>query len=147
MPSELFDLTPHLNRWLPWREVKECFWPGVGKRSNAINPALASIRNTAGIYCIAWEPIGEMPAPDEINVQYIGQTKNFKNRIAQFATSAGLRWDDRYSGHSAAWRWPQGKETKMKIAFFPLQGPHTDHMQTGHLFWYEALAIESFYLK
>lgn len=33
------------------------------------------------------------------------------------------------------------------IAFFPLSEPEADHMQTGRLFWYEALAINSYFVK
>ena len=83
MPSELFDLIPHKNRWFLWTDVEECFWPGRGGRSHAINPSLSSIRNAAGIYCIAWAPTGTVPTPEEPTVQYIGQTKNFKARMAQ----------------------------------------------------------------
>ena len=147
MPSELFDLLPHDNRWFPWTDVEECFWPGRGGRSNKINPRLASIKNAAGIYCIAWSPTGTVPTPDEPGLQYIGQTKNFKARMAQFASSAGIFWEERYDGHSAAWRWPQGETEKMMIAFFPLLEPESDHMLTGRLFWYEALAINSYFLK
>lgn len=147
MPSERFDLIPHENRWFPWTDVEECFWPGRGGRSHAINPSLASIRNAAGIYCVAWAPTGTIPIPDEQKVQYIGQTKNFKARMNQFASSAGIFWDDRYDGHSAAWRWPKGKTAKMMIAFFPLSEPEADHMQTGRLFWYEALAINLYFLR
>lgn len=146
MPSELFDLAPHDNRWFPWVEIAECFWPGRGRRSQTINPSLASIKNAAGIYCIAWAPISTIPAPDEANLQYVGQTKNFKARMAQFASSAGIFWDDRYAGHSAAWRWPQGETAQMQIAFFPIQ-PEPDHMLTGRLFWYEALAINAYFQK
>jgi hypothetical protein len=67
--------------------------------------------------------------------------------MAQFASSAGIFWDDRYDGHSAAWRWPQGETAKMMIAFFPLSESEADHMQTGRLFWYEALAINSYFVK
>lgn len=147
MPYERFDLTPHENRWFPWTDVEECFWPGRGGRSHAVNPSLASIRNAAGIYCVVWAPSGTIPTPDEQKVQYIGQTKNFKARMNQFASSAGIFWDDRYDGHSAAWRWPKGKTAKMMIAFFPLSEPEADHMQTGRLFWYEALAINLYFLR
>jgi len=147
MPSEQFDLIPYENRWFPWTDIKECFWPGRGGRSHAINPGLASIRNSAGIYCIAWAPAGTTPTPDEQKVQYIGQTKNFKARMGQFASSAGIFKIDRYDGHSAAWRWPKGKTEQMMLAFYPLSEPEADHMQTGRLFWYEALAINSYFLK
>lgn len=147
MPSELFDLNSHLDRWFHWAEIQECFWPGSGGRSHTINPGLASIRNSAGIYCVAWEPINALPKPNEKKVQYIGQTKNFKTRMSQFANSAGIFWDDRYDGHSAGWRWPQGKTEKMMIAFFPLYEAEAEHMRTGRLFWYEALAIHSYYLE
>ncbi|WP_133752698.1 hypothetical protein [Pseudomonas sp. LP_7_YM] len=80
-------------------------------------------------------------------MQYIGQTKNFKARMAQFASSAGIFWKDRYDGHSAAWRWPKGETAKMMISFFPLLESEADHMQSGRLFWYEALAINSYYLE
>jgi len=105
---------------------------------------LASIKNAAGIYCIAWAPISTIPSPDEANLQYVGQTKNFKARMAQFASSAGIFWDDRYAGHSAACRWPQGETAQMQIAFFQIQ-PELDHMLTGRLFWYEALAINAYF--
>ena len=147
MPTEIFDLNPHENRWFTWAEVGECFWPGKGCRSHDIDPSLASIRNAAGIYCIAWAPTSTTPAPDEPSVQYIGQTKNFKARMSQFASSAGIFWDERYDGHSAAWRWPQGETAKMMIAFFPVYENEADHMLTGRLFWYEALAINNYFLK
>lgn len=147
MLSEQFDLSPHENRWFTWAEVEECFWPGQGGRSHAVNPSLANVRNAGGIYCIAWGTTSKMPTPDEQQVQYIGQTKNFKARMAQFASSAGIFWDDRYDGHSAAWRWPQGATAKMMIAFFPLSATEPDHMNTGRLFWYEALAINLYFIK
>lgn len=97
MPSERFDLIPHENRWFPWTDVEECFWPGRGGRSHAINPSLASIRNAAGIYCVAWAPTGTIPIPDEQKVQYIGQTKNFKARmkiciISRHILGRPVRW-------------------------------------------------------
>jgi hypothetical protein len=147
VPINVFDLSAHDKRWFHWDEVAACFWPGQGKRSSAVNADLAQIKEAAGIYCIAWAPDSGEPTPADQAVQYIGQTKSFKNRMSQFATSAGIFWDERYSGHSAAWRWPQGKVEKMMIAFFPIPEIDTDHMQTGLLFWYEALAINAYYLK
>lgn len=147
MPPQTFDLSPHLQRWFAWSDILACFWPGPGGRSVQVDPLLASIIEQPGVYCIAWGDSADVPHPADSHIKYIGQTKNFKARIGQFATSAGIFWDDRFNGHSAAWRWPQGKTEKMQVAFFPLAGNETEHLKTGRLFWYEALALDAYYLN
>jgi hypothetical protein len=147
MTPSAFDLNPHLQRWFAWSDIQACFWPGPGRRSATVDPLLADVINMPGVYCIAWGDLDGTPNPANSHVQYIGQTKNFKARLGQFATSAGIFWEERYSGHSAAWRWPADKTEKMKVAFFPLTHNDADHLRTGRLFWYEALALDAYYLN
>lgn len=140
-----FALKPFLNQWFAWSRINECFWPGAGKRSEKIDAALSPVRNLSGIYVIAWGSDLDAPNPAEDHVQYIGMTDNFKRRMAQFASSAGIHYDGRYDGHSAAWRWPEAKFEKMKISFFPLLSVMEPHMKSGFLYWQEALAIDCYF--
>lgn len=142
---DTFNLQPFLNQWFHWERINDCFWPGVGGRSDKADSELSPVRAMSGIYLIAWGKPSGGPSPDCQEVRYIGMTDNFKNRMAQFAASSGIHYDDRYSGHSAAWRWPLGKCKSMHVAFFPLQGELTKHMKVGILHWQEALAIDTYY--
>jgi len=138
-----FNLCAHENRWYRWYDIENCFWPGAGKRSSQIDPCLATIVYKPGIYFMAWDPT-QPPCPENSAVRYIGQTKIFKRRMEQFGLSAGF-WGGRSNGHSAAWRWPKGWRSKLEVAFFPLMVEGLrDHLASGYLHWYEALAIESF---
>lgn len=140
-----FILKPYASRWFEWERVNECFWPGVGGRSEKVDPEIAPVRVQSGIYAIAWgEPLSA-PNPADSHVQYIGMTDNFKNRMSQFASSAGIHYDGRYKGHSAAWRWPEAKIERMKVAFFPLHEDLVPHLKSGFLYWQEALAIDSYF--
>lgn len=140
-----FMLKPFASKWFEWERINECFWPGVGGRSEKVNPELGPIRLQSGIYVIAWgDAVGE-PNPADGHVQYIGMTDNFKNRMAQFASSAGFHYDERYDGHSAAWRWPKARTERMIVGFFPLQQDMISHLKSGFLYWQEALAIDAYY--
>ncbi len=144
---EKFGLQPFLNQWFRWDRINTCFWPGAGSRSEKIDPGLSPIRRMSGIYVIAWGDLSGSPSPECSEVQYVGMTDNFKNRMGQFATSSGIHYEERYSGHSAAWRWPQGKSELMHIAFFPLLLELMPHLKVGLLHWQEALAIDMYYKK
>ena len=141
-----FILNPFLNQWFHWNRIDTCFWPGAGKRSLKIDPDLSPAKDLSGIYVIAWGNMEGIPDPASPEVQYIGLTNNFKRRMEQFASSAGLHYDDKYSGHSAAWNsWPIGKYELMNIAFFPISESMAPHVESGFLHWQEALAIDKYY--
>lgn len=142
-----FNLYPHSEKWFSWEEVNSCFWPGKGNLSCKVNPELSSVISMSGIYLIGWGEKKGIPTPNSPIVKYIGMTENFKNRIGQFASSSGLHYDDRYDGHSAAWRWPSGKSEQMVIAFFELPKNQEKHLRIGLLHWQEALAIHEYYKK
>ncbi|GGN32282.1 MULTISPECIES: hypothetical protein [Marinomonas] len=140
-----FILKSFAGQWFEWERINQCFWPGAGGRSEKVDPELGPVRLCSGIYVIAWgDSLGE-PTPTDGNVQYIGMTDNFKNRMSQFASSAGIHYDGRYDGHSAAWRWPEAKIEKMKVAFFPLYQDLAPHLKSGFLYWQEALAIDAYF--
>jgi hypothetical protein len=145
--NESFNLAALQEKWFHWDEVYACFWPEAGANTDNLNPELLKIRNSAGVYCIAWGDPSGSPNPASSNVIYIGQTKSFRRRLSEFATSSGIFYDDRFNGHSAAWRWPKGKYEKMHIAFFVVESNVPAHLLQGKLFWQEALAIHAFYLK
>lgn len=142
-----FILKPFLGQWFQWSRINDCFWPGAGRRSEKVDSQLGPVRLLSGIYVIAWGESFGFPSPAESNVQYIGMTDNFKNRMSQFASSAGIHYDGRYDGHSAAWRWPEARVELMHIAFFPLEYDLTPHLKSGFLYWQEALAIDAFFRK
>ncbi len=142
-----FRLKPFLDQWFHWSRINRCFWPGPGGRSDKVDPPLAPVRKMSGIYAIAWGTPKEVPCPSAIEVQYIGMTDNFKNRMSQFASSAGIHYEGRYSGHSAAWRWPEGASERMHVAFFPLEECMAPHLKAGFLHWQEALAIDAYFIK
>lgn len=103
------------------------------------------MRVQSGVYVIAWGAPSGVPNPVDSHVQYIGMTDNFKNRISQFASSAGIHYDGRYDGHSAAWRWPEGKVESLVIGFFPLEEKMEPHLKSGFLYWQESLAIDAYF--
>ena len=140
-----FDLKPYKNKWFSWDRINNCFWPGAGCRSDDIDSELSPVRLMSGIYVISWDCNNSKPSPNDDAVKYIGMTNLFKKRMEQFAASSGLHYDDRYNGHSAAWRWPLGKDKLMKVAFYPLEDNLPFHLKSGILHWYEALAIYSYY--
>lgn len=142
-----FILRPYAGQWFEWERINKCFWPGPGRRSAQVDPELGPVRVQSGIYVIAWGDSSGEPAPDNSHVQYIGMTDNFKNRMSQFASSAGIHYDGRYSGHSAAWRWPEAKIERMLIGFFPLEEGMPSHLKSGFLYWQEALAIDAYFKK
>jgi hypothetical protein len=142
-----FDLEPFGNRWFSWAEIAGCFWPGKGRRANDVNPALAPVRDHGGVYLIAWcqQPPARLH-PRAVEVRYIGETHNFANRMGGFGNSAGF-WGERRFGHSAAWRWPEGKSDKMWVAFFTVGDDLEPHLATGLRKWLEAVALEEYRLE
>lgn len=143
VPS-MFNIEPFGGQWFHWNQIEECFWPGKGRRPEKVNPQLASVRNSSGVYLLAWSmPAPELVSPLASQIQYIGQTNCFHGRMAQFATSAGL-WGKRDNGHSAGWRWPEGKRENLFVAFFPIIEGLSPHLASGLCHWLEALALEAY---
>lgn len=141
-----FDVPAFAGRWFSWVEVAECFWPGRGGRASQVNPELAPVRYTGGVYCLAWSP--EPPTilgPTAAEARYIGATNEFRRRIGQFGNSAGF-WGERQNGHSAAWRWPKGCTDHAWLSFFPIGNELLPHLAAGMRFWMEAVALEEFRL-
>jgi hypothetical protein len=139
-----FDLDAHGAGWYSWEDINKCFWPGAGKKSVYVDPTLAEIVTSKGIYCIAWRADGKA-FPSNPAIQYIGQTSSFKSRMEQFGWSAGF-WGERAPGHSAGWRWHGEKNDQMSVAFFPLPASNIPkHMLNGYLHWYEALALDTYH--
>ena len=100
-----------------------------------------------GVYLIAWSL--QTPSrldPREVKVRYIGETHSFRDRMGGFANSAGF-WGERRFGHSAAWRWPEGKWENIWIAFFPVGEQLETHLATGLRKWMEAVALEEYRLE
>jgi hypothetical protein len=134
-------------RWFRWAEIEACFWPGPGGRSSSINPELAVIKDEGGVYLLAWS----QTEPQRINpqearhVKYIGQTHCFKDRMGGFAWSAGF-WGERSFGHSAGWRWPEGKNKLLWVAFFSMYDEQP-HLACGLRCWMEAVAMEEYRVK
>ncbi|MBP1625929.1 MAG: hypothetical protein H6Q00_404 [Holophagaceae bacterium] len=139
-----FDLQPFAGRWFSWSEIEACFWPGPRGRSEKVNSELAPARDRGGVYLMAWSEA----APEEVSpiakaVKYIGQTNCFKARMGQFASSAGL-WGPRADGHSAGWRWPEGKSENLFVAFFPINEGMDTHLANGLLHWLEAVGMDMY---
>jgi hypothetical protein len=136
-------------RWFHWSRIAACFWPGPGKKSKSIDPELADIKDYGGVYLIAWS---EQEPPRRKwskvpSVKYIGETHWFKARMGGFAQSAGFK-GERAFGHSAAWRWEQGKNSKLWVAFFDVTQGQTmqPHLAIGLRRWVEAVALEEYRL-
>lgn len=142
-----FSLKPFEDRWFSWQRIAPCFWPGLGKLAASADPLLAPVRTMGGVYLIGWGEPEKMPAPTDPAVQYVGQTSNFKRRMKKFKASGGFDSLKRRKGHSAAGRWPLGKNQKMHVAFFPLKENVLPHMATGLLYLEEALALDAYYRK
>jgi hypothetical protein len=79
-------------------------------------------------------------------VWYIGETVYFANRMGGFGNSAGF-WGERRFGHSAAWRWPEGKWENMWVAFFEVGKDLAPHLAAGLRKWLEAVALEEYRLE
>jgi hypothetical protein len=142
-----FDLEPFAGRWFSWTEIAACFWPGKGRRATAVNPELAPVRKHGGVYLMAWSqqpPTRVHPRAPE--VRYIGETHGFAGRMAGFANSAGF-WGERRVGHSAAWRWPEGKSEYLWVAFFVVADELQSHLARGLRKWLEAVALEEYRLE
>jgi hypothetical protein len=141
-PSNCFDTPGFAGKWFHWDEINACFWPGVGGRSERVNPELAPIRNRGGIYLLAWSR--QRPdhlRPDLPEVKYIGETGEFKSRLGNFGNSAGI-WGERSDGHSAGWRWPKADARDLWVAFFEIGTGLPDHLACGLRKWMEAVALE-----
>jgi hypothetical protein len=142
-----FDLKAFGGRWFSWSEIADCFWPGKGRRAKDVNAELAPVRHKGGVYLVAWSP--EPPPrlhPREAAVRYIGETLYFSNRMGGFGNSAGF-WGERRFGHSAAWRWPEGKSENMWVAFFVVGEQLAAHLAVGLRKWLEAVALEEHRLE
>lgn len=146
-PPNTFSVRPYAEQWFAWVDVALCFWPGVGKRSSRVNPFLAPIVGRAGVYLLAWSKAPPaILGPRESSVVYVGETNWFKGRMGDFANSAGFR-GARRRGHSAAWRWPEGRTESLWLAFFETPGAEADlpaHLAVGWRKWMEAVAIEEY---
>ncbi len=141
-PPTRFDLEAFAGRWFSWADINACFWPGRGGRAAAVNPLLAPVRNLGGVYLLAWSE--QPPAalrPVAAEVRYIGETDNFRQRMGGFGNSAGF-WGERRLGHSAGWRWPEGRSEHLWVAFFPVGEDLVPHLATGMRKWLEAVALE-----
>jgi hypothetical protein len=140
-----FNLAPFLGQWVRWSRVERCFWPGRGERAAKVDPELAPIRHVGGIYILAWSesPLGKV-SPTDAKAIYIGETSEFRDRMAAWGRSAGF-WGDRQKGHYAAWRWKKGSE-HLWVAFFDLQLPEaTSRRLAKHVrLYYEIMATEEF---
>lgn len=144
-PPTKFDLQPFAGRWFRWAEIDACFWTrGKGMQ---VNPALYPVRRGGGVYLLAWSR--QAPStfrPDDRAIQYVGETGDFCNRMDRFRTSAGIRWQERYKGHSAAYRWPLGKTEHLWVGFFPIRTGLQPHLAEGMRVWMEAVAQEEYRL-
>lgn len=139
-----FNAAAYANRWFSWQAIEDCFWPGRGVRSESIDASLAGVKDIGGIYVMASsDKQPTLISPKCPEVQYVGQTRFFKGRMGQFATSAGF-WGGRANGHSAGWRWPEGQKDRLHIAFFPVGNDWPAHLAEGLRHWMEALAIEAY---
>src|SRR2546421_12070259 len=81
-PPNTFPHAPFGNSWFKWDAIDACFWPGLGRRSIAIDPVLARIANLGGVYLFAWcakAPRGFGPTLRVIKA--IGETGHFKSRM------------------------------------------------------------------
>ena len=142
-----FDLQPFGGRWFSWAEIADCFWPGKGRRAKDVNPELAPVREKGGVYLVAWskQPPPHLD-PREAAVRYIGETLYFANRMGGSGNSAGF-WGERRFGHSAAWRWPEGRSEDMWVALFVVGEQLAPHLAMGLRKWLEAVALEEHRLE
>jgi hypothetical protein len=141
-PPTSFSLSPLGGGWHHWQGINECFWPGRGKRAVYVNAQLASARERGGVYLLAWSRSAPQSAnPTDRAVRYVGETSCYCKRMGGFGNSAAF-WGDRRDGHSAARRWPVGRNEHLWIAFFPLGEDLEPHLARGLRRWMEAVAIE-----
>ena len=146
-PQTTFNLRPFAERWFQWTEINACFWPGPGRQAVKVNPILSPVRTLGGVYLIAWsQQPPETFVPCDRAVQYVGETGDFCDRMNRFRSSAGIRWKDRYKGHSAAYRWPQGQSEHLWVGFFPVGKDLQPHLAEGMRVWMEAVAQEEYRL-
>ena len=144
-PPGEFDVPAFANRWFHWSEISDCFWPGRGCRSEKAKPELAAARNLGGVYLMAWCDLAPtVLAPTAKELQYIGETNSFKNRMTGFGRSAGF-WGERDDGHGPAWHWPKGRNRHLWVVFFqiPIE-PLPKHLPDGLRKWMEAVALEEY---
>jgi hypothetical protein len=143
-PPNSFELEAFASRWFHWEEIGPCFRPGRGGRSAVINPVLCPVQNLGGVYLIAWSlKAPKTFHPTHAAVLYVGETANFKRRMCQFGNSAGF-FGPRCNGHSAAWRWPEGRHEHFWASFFEVEVPSLPHLSRGLRRWIEAVAQEEF---
>ncbi len=141
-PNTFAGLVAFAERWFHWGDVAACFWPGAGGRSERVNPLLAPVRHSGGIYLLAWSDAAPaLVHPSAAEVVEIGETNWFKRRMDQFRTSAGFL-GARNDGHSTAWKWPEGRHENLWVAFFELGGELEYHLAKGLRVWMEAVAFE-----
>ncbi|MBE7465977.1 MAG: hypothetical protein HS116_21080 [Planctomycetes bacterium] len=137
-----FEVAPFGGQWFAWAEIAACFWPGRSRRADKVNPKLAPVRELGGVYCFAWSPQAPpLIDPKAPQVKYIGETRSFLRRMGQFGHSAGF-WNKRQDGHSAGWRWPEGRTECAWVAFFPVGQGLLPHLASGMRHWMEAVALE-----
>ena len=77
---------------------------------------------------LAWsEEPPDSILPSDPAVKYVGETSYFKGRMDGFRTSAGF-CGKRDDGHSAGWRWPEGRSDCLWVAFFRVENsqPHLE---------------------
>lgn len=141
-PNSFAGLLAFAERWFHWQDVAACFWPGPGGRSKRVNPVLAPVRHSGGVYLLAWSQAAPaLVHPSAAEVVEIGETNWFKGRMHQFRSSAGFL-GTRDDGHSTAWRWPEGRHENLWVAFFELGGKLEYHLAKGLRVWMEAVAFE-----
>ena len=85
--------------------------------------------------------------PRDAKVRDIGETAYFTTRMGGFGNSAGFWGQRRCFGHSAAWRWPEGKWKKLWVAFFVVGEGLEPHLAEGLRKWLEAVALEEHRLE
>jgi hypothetical protein len=79
-----------------------------------------------------------------MQIKYIGETHYFKARMGGLAWSAGF-WGERAFGHSAGWRWPEGKNKLLWVAFFEvIKEKEREHLARGLRCWLEGVALEEY---
>jgi hypothetical protein len=138
-----FNLTPFGCGWYHWEDIEECFRPGPGGRSVKVNPELAPVRVQGGVYVLAWSKNAPRKIhPADESVLYCGETDNFKRRLTDFGRSAAFWNEKRKRGHSAAWRWPKGRNQHLWVAFFLVGNDLRAHLARGLRKWMEAVAQE-----
>jgi hypothetical protein len=137
----VFDLMAFGDRWYHWREVRACFWPGRGRRSQG---ELTEVRFVGGIYLMAWsEAAPALLHPAAAEIKEIGETGEYRRRMGQFGDSAGF-FGERRNGHSTAWKWPLGRTEKLWVAFFPTGDDFLPrkHLAKAWRCWLEGVAFE-----